>query len=92
MKDYTKKAIVVNLLILIGYTLYVNLSAENGGDRALGILIILAFLIGIHVFINFIISIAAFMRKDKATGKTFLLNAGIILLVGFSSCWGSASI
>lgn len=77
----------INLLILLMYTLVISLYS---GDNALVILFALLVLVGIHVAVNVVLAIVFFVRGEKPRGKAFLLSALIVLVVGFSSCWGSA--
>ncbi|HYG50517.1 MAG TPA: hypothetical protein VD905_06420 [Flavobacteriales bacterium] len=42
----------------------------------------------LHVFINLILGAYFYSTEKKELGKTFVLSAFTVLLVGFSSCWG----
>lgn len=85
-----KKIVGLNLLLLLVYTLLIHF-ANSGSEKALGILIASAYIIGLHVFISLVIALVSF-GSDKDRGKVWLLNTGIVLLVGFSTCLGSASV
>lgn len=83
-----KKIAGINLLILLVYTAIVFFSnLDTGGS--LTILVVLMVIIGIHVFINLVLGIIFFTQKDNERGRAFLLSALIVLVVGFSSCFGS---
>ena len=72
-----RKMIIVgiNLLVLVAYTIYFRTAAYQE-------LIILgeAVFIGLQVVLCLILAIFVY-RKE------FLLSAGLVLLIGFSSCW-----
>jgi len=85
------KIVGVNLLILFIYMLWIILS-NAGPEAALGIVILAAMCIVVHVVLNFIIAIYYFIKGNKPTGKAFFLSAGLVLVIGFSSCLGSASL
>ena len=86
-----KKVAGINLIILLIYTLLTNVST-TGGERGLQIAIVLAMLIVLHTGINFVVSIAFFIKRNKIAGRNFLLSALIVLVIGFSACLGSASL
>ncbi len=85
-----KKVAGINLAILLIYTLLTNI-ASSGPERGLSVVIILAFLISIHTFINFVLCLAYFSRRNKIAGRNFLLSALVVLVIGFSTCLGTAS-
>jgi high-affinity K+ transport system ATPase subunit B len=78
--------LAVNLGVLLLYTVMVRSSSE-GSERALGIMLSSAFLIFFHLLINLLLA-AVFYRQY---GKVFLLNALLVLLIGFSTCFVSTS-
>jgi hypothetical protein len=82
----------INLLILFCYMIFIYISNKGTGEAELGILIFAAFCITIHVFLNFGLGIYFVFRHDKALGRAFFLSAGIVLVVGFSSCLGSVAL
>ena len=81
----------VNLAIMLAYSLGIRFSYSSS-ERALGILITSAVVIGLHVLILLLISIVYYAGKQKEEGRAFLLSTGLVLLIGFSSCWANASI
>ena len=86
-----KKTGGFNLGILVVYTLLFS-ALSKGKDWQLSFMILMAVLIGIQVVLNLIISIIFFVKKDKLRGKNFLLSALIVLVIGFSTCFGIASL
>jgi hypothetical protein len=86
-----KKVAGINLAILLIYTLIANATA-TGHERGLQVMVLLAMLIAVHTGIVFLISIIHFASKNKVAGRNFLLSALIVLVIGFSVCFGSASL
>jgi hypothetical protein len=82
----------INLLILFCYMVLIYVSNQGTGEAELGILLLAAFSIAVHVFLNFVLGIYFVFKQDKAMGRAFLLSAGIVLVVGFSSCFGAVSL
>ncbi len=88
-----KKIAGINLAVLLAYSILIRVA--NGGSGkggAMGILIISAFVIGIHVLICLIVTAAAYGNKSKGLDRAWFLSSGIVLLVGFSTCLGNASL
>lgn len=81
----------VNLAIMLIYSLLIRLNS-TGNDKALGILIFSAFVITVHVLILLIICAVFYAGGQKEQGRAFLLSSGLVLLIGFSSCWANATI
>ncbi|MEZ5042997.1 MAG: hypothetical protein R2828_24085 [Saprospiraceae bacterium] len=90
----TGKLIGTNLLILLVYSLIGAGSFLNSHDQyaGLGFGMIMVMAIGIHVFALMIISIVLFVKKDKARGRDFLISMFVVLLVGFSACFGGMTL
>jgi hypothetical protein len=78
--------LAVNLGVLLLYTVLVR-SSVQGSEKELAILIISGFLILGHVIVN--LALAAVLNRHR---KPFLLSALLVLLIGFSTCFYSASI
>ena len=94
MKDI-KKIAGINLAVLLAYSAIIRLINGGGGthgDEGLGILIMSAFTIAAHVLVNLVMVIVCFANQKKELGWSWLLSAGLVLLVGFSTCWGNASL
>jgi hypothetical protein len=88
-----KKIAGINLLILFAYSVLIRIFSSGGGQGAsMSILIMSAFAVGLHVLICLIITVIEYGNKAKELGKAWLLSSGIVLLVGFSTCLGNASL
>lgn len=78
-----------NLLAILVYSACIRLA--SGGD-SMSILIFSAFAVGIHAIIGIVISLGFFASRNKELGRAWLLSTLIVLLVGFSTCLGNASL
>ena len=88
-----KKIAGINLMILFAYSALIRvLNSGVGQGAAMGILIMSAFAVGIHVLICLIVTAIEYGNKTKEFGRAWLLSSGIVLLVGFSTCLGNASL
>lgn len=88
-----KKIAGINLLVLLAYSAVIRiLSSGSGQSVAMSILIMSAFAIGLHVLICLIVSAIMHGNKARELGRAWLLSSGIVLLVGFSTCLGNASL
>jgi hypothetical protein len=88
-----KKIAGINLLVLFAYSIIIRFSSGAGTQgAAAGILIMSAFAVGIHVFICLLVTGIEYANRSKETGRAWLLSSGIVLLVGFSTCLGNASL
>ena len=83
----------INLIVLIVYSCLIRLIFKMDGtkDAGLGIAIISAFAVGLQFLICLCISIIQFSTSNKQGGRSWLLSAGLVLLIGFSVCLGNAS-
>ncbi len=89
-----KKIAGINLLIMLLYSILIRIMASGGGSRndaALGILLMSAFAVGAHVIICLLLTIVLSVRNNELS-TAWLTSSGIVLLVGFSTCWGNASL
>jgi uncharacterized BrkB/YihY/UPF0761 family membrane protein len=86
-----KKIAGVNLLILVAYTLIINLISQ-GPERGMSIMILMAFWVGLQVVVCFLGMVYGFVNKNKPLGRAWLLTGGIVLVVGFSACLGTAGL
>ena len=91
MKNF-KKIVGINLLVLLIYTAFIYLNSIGQREAGLEILVLSAFTIGIHVSINLIISITFFIKGDNELGKSYLAACGLVLLIGFSTCFGGTAL
>lgn len=87
-----KKILGINLAILLAYSILIRIANSNeGSGKSLGILVMSAFVVGIHVIISLIVAGTTYKRENKELSRAWILNTGIVLLVGFSTCLGNAS-
>lgn len=82
-----KKIAGINLMILVVYSALCTFS-----DDPYLPLMLMAFFVGMHTIVLFFISLYHFVRKENSLGRTFLLTTAVILVIGFSSCFGVAAI
>ena len=87
-----KKIAGINLAIILASSIVIRLIAgiSDGTEKGLGIAIISAVVVAIHVIINILLWVA-FMVTNSKRSKAFLISSGIVLLVGFSTCLANAS-
>jgi hypothetical protein len=87
---------LINILVILAYSSIIRLIAwggsRGGNEAGLGIAIVSALVVGMHVLICLIGAGAYYSNKKKDLGKAWLLSAGVVLLVGFSTCLGNASL
>lgn len=90
----TGKLVGTNLLILLVYSLICAGSFFNSHDQyaGMGFGMLMMMMIGGHVLILMIISIVFFIKKDKARGRNFLISMFVVLLIGFSACFGGMTL
>ena len=82
-----------NMLILLTYTALSGISSMGSRDHnGLGAMILMALAVGLHTLVLLAVSIVKFIRYDKAGGKAYLLSALLVLLIGFSACYGVAAL
>jgi hypothetical protein len=88
-----KKIAGINLAVLFAYSVLIRVLSGGGGQgAAMGILLFSAVVVGLHVLICLIVTAATYADKSKELGRAWLLSSGIVLLVGFSTCLGNASL
>jgi hypothetical protein len=92
--NQVKKVVGINLIILLVYTIIYGIGGmmESGQYKGMGAMIMMMMAVGAHVGILLLISIIRFASKNKESGRAFLLSGLLVLLVGFSACWGVASL
>lgn len=87
--EQIKKIIGLNLVILVIYTILIQLIAKDD----LGILLVTFYTVMAHALINGILTtFFLFKDQDSPLSKAFFLSTALIILVGFSSCWGNVFI
>lgn len=90
--DEIKKIAGINLLILLIYTIILPLLPSSPRERGYVILFVGCVLIGIQVGVNLVAAIVLFILGKKGLALSFLATAPLILLVGFSTCFGSVAL
>ena len=85
-----KKVAGANLLILLIYTVVIH-NSVSVHDKQFEIMILMVYAVGLQVIINFITAIIFYFMKMEDFGRAFLSSSGLVLLIGFSTCFGSAS-
>lgn len=91
--EQNKKIIWINLAILLIYTVIIQLAGEIQSDSGHKPLFILAYTMStiiVHLGINIFITVFFFYKDDSDKGKALVLSSLLVILVGFSTCWGSA--
>ena len=89
MKE-VKRISAVNLIVLVMYSIIIRAVSGGGSDGTMVVLALSAVVIMLHVFVNLVVMLVYYAKKNNSMGKAWLLSAGILLLVGFSTCLGNA--
>lgn len=82
----------INLVLILVYSALIRLANGTADKASLGIMIMSAFAIGIHVLICLVVAGVGYLNNTKEMGRAWLLSAGIVLVIGFSVCMGNASL
>jgi hypothetical protein len=82
----------INILVILAYSAIIRLMAGRGSQAGIGIVVMSAYAVGMHVLVCLVGAAAYYSNKRRDLGKAWLLSAGIVLLVGFSTCLGNASL
>jgi hypothetical protein len=85
------KILAINLVLLFIYCTLIVVETQ-GPERELGVLILTAMFLVLHVGANSVISVLYFIRKRPDLGKTYLLSALLVGLIGFGTCFLSVSV
>lgn len=80
-----------NLWLLLAYNIVSHLVYPEQYD-ALAVAITLCFAIGIHTIVLVILAIYSFVVKDNEMGRKHLIAALVILVIGFSTCFGGMTL
>lgn len=88
----TAKLMGINLVFLLLSTLVIGLTNRTGAEAGLGFLILEAMLIAVQVGFNVLAAIVGFVTDRNDWGKAFLASAAVVLVVGFSACFGWAGL
>lgn len=87
-----KKIAAGNLVAILIYSIAIRAASGTARDATMTTLVFCALAVTAHVAICLYITIIKYVDKDKESGRAWLLSSGIVLLVGFSACLGSAAL
>ena len=79
----------VMLIFMVSF--YFLSKCSDAVDPGMTLAMLMMFVIPFQVLINLILSTIQFFSKKKSEGGYFLLAAVLVLVVGFSACWGAAT-
>ena len=84
-----KKILGINLIILLVYSCFIPrlMIDVKDNESTIGVIIFLVFATALHVGNNTILSIILFLNRNKELGNAYLISSGIVLLIGYSSCF-----
>jgi len=84
---------LVNLLILLGYSVVIQLIAlANGSDGAIMMLIFMLVAVGVHVAALLLGALIVLLNGDGRDAGQWALSALLVAIVGFGACWGGATL
>lgn len=88
------KIFLINIGIMLCYNAIVWHYAYQSQDHQwkFGSTLLLALILGAHIILAFMIGTHHHQEKNRETAKAWYLSMLVILLVGFSFCFGGASI
>jgi len=86
-----KKVAGINLATLVAYSILSNVGS-TGNERQMQVMVMMAFFICIQFGINLLVSVIYFIKGNRVVGRNFLLSSLVILVIGFSACWGLSTI
>ncbi len=82
-----------NLLILLAYAVLIQVgSFFQRSGASMMVLILMMTAVGSHVSVLTLGSFGHFIGKNRKTAVQWLLNALLIGLIGFGTCWGGAAL
>jgi hypothetical protein len=87
------KFLRTNLFILLGYAVLTQLLAlveQNGG--AMMVLIVMMILVALHAGILALGALILLLAGDKVKAGQWILNALLVGVIGFGTCWGGAQV
>ncbi len=85
----SKKIIWTNLLILLFYNVFLNtIFSKNDSNIFIG----LAYLITLQVLVNLALAIIHLVKGSDHNASAYFLSLALVLLIGFSTCLGAASL
>lgn len=90
--DEIKKVVGINLILILVINISIRITSNyKNHDRSFAILGGVASLIILQTIVNLILGIVfAIMNRGKLA-KSFFISIGVVLVIGFSTCWANAS-
>lgn len=84
------KVLLINLIILFSYSILFVIGVKGSIDHEGDVYTFfgLAFVIALHFFATLLIAIILLVMKKKELGLGMLLSSLLVVIVGFSSCYG----
>ena len=89
MKTIEKNVYLVNLIAILVYSLVIRIATRG---ESTGIAILSAIAVIIQVFLCLVIAVVRYRQDNNPGGRKWVLSAGMVLLVGFSTCLGNAQL
>ncbi len=87
-----KKVVGINLIVMLVYSLLLRMpSFYQHRDKSWAILGGMAWMIILQLVINLILAIICSNIKKGKLAKAFAISMGVVLVIGFSTCWASSS-
>ncbi len=92
MDKEIRRIVGINLLILLGISAILLITSgfkifnDDGGIFIFGVTAVIL----VQIAINFVLAIIFFIRKRTDRGVACILSMFVVLIVGFSSCYGGA--
>ncbi|MBS1582777.1 MAG: hypothetical protein JST66_11310 [Bacteroidetes bacterium] len=83
-----------HLLVLLAYAVvtFLIFHADDAEGAAMGILLVMMVLVGAHTLGLLLAALVHFIAKRPRPGRSHLLAALLVLVVGFGLCWGGAGL
>lgn len=83
-----------HLLVLLAYAVvtFLVFRADGAEGAAMGILLVMMALVGFHTLGLLLAALVHFLARRTRQGRSHLLAALLVLVVGFGLCWGGAGL
>jgi len=87
-----KRVVGINLIVILFINVLIRITSNyEHRDRSWAIMGGVASLILLQLVVNLILGVVfALMNKGKLA-KPFFISIGVVLVIGFSTCWANAS-
>ncbi len=88
-----RKVVGGNLILILGFNILFRVSSyikhQDGGEA---ILFGMAGTILLLLLVNLILGISYSFAKESKLAKAHFVSMGVVLVIGFSTCWANASL